>query len=382
MEEFDSILESFNFQIDQRNIEVELSAGMIRDLDYILTDNKGKQYVTREVGVKNVESFKQTTFYRESVILSSISKLSKFNNATPLIIINLDTRLAQYDIKGIERLFKNFVPDFEWLVVSSGGNICSSQHPETFNFKEKIPKDTWGRKAAISRLDFTDLDLVLWKSLFYSQPENEDLPVSRRSASSINKFKDIADVSYGKTRQFINEYVNKGIIKKENTFRSKHEFIFELAESYSIAINKLFGEWLFGSPKKFLNRLAGAPEPAKKSFVITGPGYLQLLGADIASKGAKQLPVEVYYFPEKADESLEDMMSEFGGSQQSEKEKSDVRVYEPKMTKAIKDFRAESADGLFVADPIQLYLDSSGRSGEVKKPDFGEIIFKYESAII
>jgi hypothetical protein len=357
-------LKSLGMTILDQDVSIPLPGGASKTADFVLVDEDGQQYVARHSETKTARYFQQSPFHRENSYLSSICRHADYQDCEPMMIIEVKKAFDKGNRKSLSKMFENYGPEgMEWIVINAGEAVYHSADDETDDVQQRS-RARWGQSKAKSELDFTDLDLLLWKTLAYST--NPLHTVSLGSDNGIHTAMELheqAGVSYGKANEWIREQKEKGLVIQHggSYLLENFDWLDQLVSTYSMSVNPSLDAYKFEEDhQEILERIREMD--GEDALAITGPSAIA-----IREDGVYQdVPIEAFWLSE---DDYRPLMEDLGAERLPPHKGKEANFYlhKPKLKRAVEEMTLE-VDGLISTDPVQSYLDTVGRKEVEEEP--------------
>lgn len=349
------------FHIENMEIEVSLE-GISRQADCIARDRQtNKRYVVEIKTGTSVDSFLQTTLYRSFVQLRA---MAREKDAKPMLVYVPDA-ISEKEVDRITSRVQAFTPELSLVILDADRNeiIFSllNGKKDSKNFESWVDSEEEKFIGEESNpLRFSDKELWLFKCWFYSRSGFQKLWDHQfESVENGNQLSDVSGVSLSECYRWVNAMEKQGYLREEGhgkkTFSRFREYLERWNERYRIRDNKAFSTMVIPELKgnedalEFLTeKLKALPEQKRRDYVLTG-----MRGASLYGKQFVNISNLHLY---RSHDNPQRMNNELGLYKSEESVEVEIVTFKPKFEKSVFE-AANKRNGLFVVDPLQLYLD-------------------------
>ncbi|MCD6579659.1 hypothetical protein J7L48_09285, partial [bacterium] len=327
------VFKKIGFKIISKNFD---------NIDFSLNYN-GKKYIAKCKYAKDINSIIFTIFYHSVVHLEAELRRREIrNNGISIFIIdNADKR----KIKSLDNKFKKLSPEISWLLIKNKN--CFAYR---FIGEKEINFGNWKDEPYFleekkSNFNFSDLELWMFKVLFYHNNKNHEKEIL--NAFQLSK---IAKVSRRTSNNWINIMREKGFIINEKFKKLRivkmEEYLDLWTGKYYIEDNDIQYYEYFGNHKNHIKEIIKKVSKNPQKYILTGHFGSDLYKLRFSNANTlhlydlqndiSQIEKDLYLVPKKGE--------------------SDIIIMRAKYPESIKR-GMEFAIKNYVVDFIQLYLD-------------------------
>jgi len=202
-----SALEKLGWQLIEKGKFIGKSTAK-REPDYIVKIS-GKLYAFDIKYSRNMNNIISTLYYRAVVQLNMFQKNDRRLYMLALFVVD---NANKRQVEKLNAMFARYTPDIAWLLIKTSGGMAYKLPAEN----EKVFFEEWKSERDIEipkiKLSFSDLELLLFKVLFFLNNKSQRNDTKIKNAYQLSK---LADVSSMRANNWVRAMKQSGFIGRD-----------------------------------------------------------------------------------------------------------------------------------------------------------------------